>query len=104
MDDGGLNWDSILACLSSLSNVLTTPKPVRMQMQFIVMVRYPSLTLVAFFLCRFIQDIPQFLSQFDQVRWLDRDTVDGFDDVWLSCSMVKITLLILRRIARELPA
>ncbi|KAI9449564.1 hypothetical protein HD554DRAFT_2181017 [Boletus coccyginus] len=53
MDDGGLDWDGILACLSSLSDILTMPKP----------------------------DVPRFLIKFDQVRFLEKDALEGFEDL-----------------------
>ncbi|KAG6370112.1 hypothetical protein JVT61DRAFT_9026 [Boletus reticuloceps] len=54
MDDGDLDWNSILRDLISLGSSLDMQEP----------------------------DIPQFLGQFDQVRFLDKNTVNGYPDLW----------------------
>lgn len=100
MNDAELDWGRILEDLCSLEETWTTPVLVRMK--FTVYVEDPttypllSMTFPA-------KNIPYFLCKFDQVRCLDRDSVDGFAEVWFFLDWREIFLLILKKIADDLP-
>ncbi|KAN0101318.1 hypothetical protein V8E55_001302 [Tylopilus felleus] len=53
-DNGDLDWDSILGCLSCLLDALNTSEG--------------------------DVDVPRFLAKFDQVRWLDKGSLEGYQD------------------------